>query len=219
MPRHLPALAILSTLAAAPAFAAPNLAGTEWRLVSPQAERAPTIRFETGRASGFSGCNRFVWTHKDGKSLVAGTRMMCAPSAMRTERAFLALLEADPRVEADGRATTLALVAGDTRYTFARIGAPSPAAPVVERSEYLTVAPFTRPCSAGAGRMDCLQVKGADGAWQHFYGAIEGFAPEPGVTYTLKVRVIPVANPPADAPNRRVVLERVVMTEKAEKLN
>ncbi|TCP09108.1 heat shock protein HslJ [Crenobacter luteus] len=219
MPRHLPALAILSTLAAAPAFAAPNLSGTEWRLVSPQAERAPTIRFDDGRASGFSGCNRFVWTRQDGKSQVAGTRMMCAPAAMRTEQAFLALLEAGPRVETDDRATTLSLVAGDTRYTFARVGAPSSAVPVAEHSEYLTVAPFTRPCSAGAGKMDCLQVKGADGAWQHFYGGIEGFTPEPGVGYTLKVRVIPVANPPADAPNRRVVLERVVMTEKAERLD
>ncbi|WP_166726949.1 META and DUF4377 domain-containing protein [Crenobacter cavernae] len=214
-------IALVAACAAAPAFAFPNLAGTEWQLDTPRAENPPTLRFDAGKATGFGGCNRYVWTHKDGKSLVAATRMLCAPAAMQTEQAFFKLLEARPRLVPDGRATKLALVAGSTRYEFRRVKTEQPTtAPAVETSRYLTVAPFTAPCSAGVAKMQCLQVRESDsGDWQNFYGGIEGFTPQPGIQYTLKVRVIPIANPPADAPNRRVVLERVVMQEKTEKLN
>ncbi|WP_181880980.1 META and DUF4377 domain-containing protein [Crenobacter cavernae] len=212
-------IALVAACAAAPAFAFPNLIGTEWQLESPRAENPPTLRFDAGKATGFGGCNRYMWTHKDGKSLVAATRMLCAPAAMRVETDFFKLLEARPRLVPDGRATKLALVAGSTRYEFKRVKAVQPTGQVEETSKYITVAPFTAPCS-GVAKMQCLQVRESDsGDWQHFYGGIEGFTPQPGVQYTLKVRVIPIANPPADAPNRRVVLERIVMQEKTEKLN
>jgi len=224
---------LLAALVAAPVMAFPNLMGTQWEQVSPKVEgRAPTIAFEPGKMTGFSGCNRFVaTTNAEGKTVIAGTRMMCPPPAMKTETAFLKMLESHPRLVPDGHAQNLKMVAADgSVYQFKRVTgveptgpkadvAPAgPAANAVAGEQYLYVGPERQTCSAGAGKMECLQVRrSADGQWENFYNQIEGFDPQPGVSYYIKVRAIPVANPPADASSLRYVLERVVMSEKVER--
>jgi hypothetical protein len=217
---------LLAALVAAPVMAFPNLMGTQWEQVSPKVEgRAPTIAFEPGKMTGFSGCNRYVaTTNAEGKTVVAGTRMMCPPPAMQTEAAFLKMLENHPRLMPDGKAQNLKMVAADgITYQFKRVAAAEPAKqPVAGEAtageQYLYVGPERQSCSAGAGKMECLQVRrSADEQWQNFYGRIDGFEPQPGVSYYIKVRVIPVANPPADASSVRYVLERVVMSQKTER--
>ncbi len=62
----------------------------------------------------------------------------------------------------------------------------------------LHVAPFRRECT-GMVVMQCMQVKERpQDDWQNFYDAIEGFDPEPGYGYRLRVLKRPVPDPPAD---------------------
>lgn len=92
------ALALLALLAAACAQTpapAPSLAGTHWMRVDrgEDAPHFPTLDFETARASGHAGCNRwFASVSAEGEQVTFGdigaTRMMCPPPAMATERAF-----------------------------------------------------------------------------------------------------------------------------------
>lgn len=84
------------------ATAQPSLEGVTWRLtdlpgLSPEALAASqspvTARFESGRVTGFSGCNRFTGTYtaQEGRITIgtlAGTMMACAPEAMAIEKAF-----------------------------------------------------------------------------------------------------------------------------------
>ncbi|WP_228401596.1 DUF4377 domain-containing protein [Chryseobacterium sp. PMSZPI] len=71
-------------------------------------------------------------------------------------------------------------------------------------------------CSAGAGRMKCMQVKeNASENWTNFYSNIEGFTYEPGYEYVLKVKTEKIANPPADASSiKYTLIEQVSKTKK-----
>jgi len=63
----------------------------------------------------------------------------------------------------------------------------------------------------GVAPQKCLQVKSKpDAEYQLFYSPIEGFNYEPGYEYQIRVKVTPVANPPADAPAYRYSLVDVV---------
>lgn len=74
----------------------------------------------------------------------------------------------------------------------------------------LIVGPERKPC-VGVGPMECLQVKEKEDApWTLFYEPIAGFTHEKGYECTLRVRVIPVANPPADASRLRYTLLEVL---------
>ncbi|WP_082376990.1 DUF4377 domain-containing protein [Chryseobacterium indologenes] len=80
----------------------------------------------------------------------------------------------------------------------------------------LIVGSQTVDCSAGAGRMKCMQVKeDASGSWTNFYSQIEGFTYEPGYEYVLKVKTEKIANPPADASSiKYTLIEQVSKTKK-----
>ncbi len=83
-----------------------TLESTSWRLVSlpghaPAAlaalEQGPTARFESGRVSGFGGCNRLMgsYTLQQNRLTIgglAGTMMACPEPAMSIERALHAAL-------------------------------------------------------------------------------------------------------------------------------
>jgi heat shock protein HslJ/uncharacterized membrane protein len=102
------------------------LEGTSWRLASPpglageakDAKAAPiTVRFADGRASGFSGCNRFTGAYtREGDTLtvgrLAGTMMACPEPRMAAERAFLDGLSGSHRVAIAGELLTLAPASG-----------------------------------------------------------------------------------------------------------
>lgn len=93
-----------------PAF---PLEGTTWRLdASDPKAPPPTVRFADGRASGFSGCNRFTGGFKrDGDALtvgpLGGTMMACPEPRMAIEKAFLERLSGTHRVAISGDRLTL----------------------------------------------------------------------------------------------------------------
>jgi heat shock protein HslJ len=82
-----------------------QLGGLEWRAVDINgapvlAEAAPTLRLDSGRASGNASCNRFSGSYqlmRGGERLrfgpLAVTRMACAPAIMDQERRYLAIVE------------------------------------------------------------------------------------------------------------------------------
>ncbi len=80
----------------------------------------------------------------------------------------------------------------------------------------LIIGAQTVDCSAGAGRMKCMQVKEKESdSWQNFYSNIEGFTYEPGYEYVLKVKTEKIANPPADASSiKYTLIEQVSKTKK-----
>ena len=82
-----------------------QLGGAEWRAVDINGapvlpEAAPTLRLDSGRASGNASCNRFSGSYQlmRGRERLrfgplAATRMACAPAVMDQERNYLAILE------------------------------------------------------------------------------------------------------------------------------
>lgn len=78
----------------------------------------------------------------------------------------------------------------------------------------LQVAPKRRQCT-GMIEMQCLQVRElvpgkAPQKWMPFFGEIAGFKHARGQRYTLRVRKDKIENPPADAPNTRYTLLKVL---------
>ena len=67
-------------------------------------------------------------------------------------------------------------------------------------------------CRAGAGGpRKCLQIReDANAEWENFYDQIAGFEWQEGMEYELRVRVIPVENPPADASSVKYELIEIV---------
>ncbi|WP_062791140.1 META and DUF4377 domain-containing protein [Aquitalea pelogenes] len=219
---HWKTTAIIVALLSAPVLARPNLIGTDWQLVSPKvAEPQPTLSFQAKGISGFAGCNRFTGhSNAEGKLVIATTRMMCPPAMMQTEQAYVGFLSQPFQIKTDGKAQQLVLTgkAGD-EYRFVRkqdkaAGQNTAATTPAQRPQYLYVSAVRKNCSAGAGQMQCLQVRSSENQpWQLFYGEIEGFTPQPDTAYYLKLRYETVANPPADASAVRTILERVVFSE------
>ncbi|MCX7033042.1 MAG: DUF4377 domain-containing protein [Arenimonas sp.] len=107
-----------------------------------------------------------------------------------------------------GCATT---ASGEAGTTEAAASAPAGAAlPPEGREIIVNVAGQRAPCE-GAAPMLCLQVRTQPGApWQLHYFDIEGFNWQSGTEYVIRVREFPVADPPADAPSLRWVLEEVL---------
>lgn len=78
------------------------------------------------------------------------------------------------------------------------------------RVRILQVAGQRVPCT-GVAPMLCLQVRSTPGAaWEAHYFEIEGFNWQVGVEYVIRVRELPVPNPPADGSSVRWVLEEVL---------
>lgn len=74
------------------------LAGSQWRMQNEtRSATPPTIAFETDRATGYAGCNRwFASASASDQAIDFGdigmTRMMCSPPSMAAERAFATTL-------------------------------------------------------------------------------------------------------------------------------
>jgi len=109
------------------AAGASALTGNVWRLQSLPgkdakalgAARPPlTMRFEAGRVSGFSGCNRLVGSYSVENDIVtlsqlAGTMMACPEPAMALESAFRAALGGPLRFSIDGDRLSLKPASGE----------------------------------------------------------------------------------------------------------
>jgi heat shock protein HslJ len=115
-----------------PTAAAPTatLEGADWRLTNlpgqtvPAGNAAPTARFEGGRVSGFSGCNRFMGNFTvDRERLtigtLAGSMMACPEPAMALETAFLSFLSGTLAANVAGDRLSLTPVAGGAPLQFA----------------------------------------------------------------------------------------------------
>ncbi|MGS1110044.1 DUF4377 domain-containing protein [Achromobacter anxifer] len=174
------------------------------------------------RISGFAGCNQYngSYTVANGLLIVQGrpvsTRMACAQQNMTLEQDFLAALTSITATSVDNannpQRMTWVLSSGD-RLDFGRRADPiaggqqGPTKLVYVNSERV-------PCSAGAGRAMCYQVRDSAGQpWQLWYGEITGFNFQPGVRYRLRVVEVRNPNPPADASTLSWVLDAVVEQE------
>ncbi|WP_148715866.1 META and DUF4377 domain-containing protein [Chitinolyticbacter meiyuanensis] len=178
------------------------------RVVRPADDKVG-LSIQGDRITGFSGCNRFMGALRYQDQTIAigplaGTRMACLDAGRsQLESDVLAALQAANRFALDaGQHAVLLRGPQGQLVTLVRQGQG------VEK--VLQIAPQTRSCS-GVGKMECLQVRESAGQdWQLLYQGIEGFQREEGVAYVLKVREERVDNPPADAPDRRLVLIEVL---------
>lgn len=200
----------------------------QWQQAGPDGQPLQTLQLKDGQLSASAGCNRLFGPARieQGRLVVghlASTLMACAPDAMQREQALAALLRSRPQVRLDGDKLLIGEVAQQQVWQpvaavphaakpEAAVTPIAPAAPAVAPAtqRFIYVAPERRPCT-GVAPMQCLQVRErANQPWQHHYGDIEGFQFEPGTAYRLRISEIKVANPPADAPDRRWVLETIV---------
>jgi len=203
----------------------PALKGHDWRLVAAPGMAAgaslpgvgagaATLRFEEGRFSLGGPCNRHtgVWALEDGRirfggegGVLASTRMMCPPEIMAREQALLAALQQPMLPEVEG--PFLRLVAADGgHWRFDSRDVP----PAEGRERIVQVAAQRAPCTGVVPGL-CLQIRTQPGAaWQLHYGEIEGFDWQVGVEYVIRVRELPVANPPADGSSLRWVLQEIL---------
>lgn len=174
--------------------------------LSPFADRPITINFEAGGISGDAGCNNYFSDYTiAGEMLTIGligsTMMACDSDLMLVEQQFLSALESARLYTMQADTLTLQLESGALHFSNAQpvektlfVGA--------EQVDCMGVAPQT-----------CLLVKDVDSAeWEYFYDAITGFEWEAGYEYELRVRIIPVENPPADASS--VVYELIELVSK-----
>lgn len=169
------------------------------------------LALKDGQLSVSAGCNRLFGAAKvvEGRLIVpqlASTMMACDPASMARERKLSALLASHPAVQVqDG----LLLVGEPGSQLRLKAQEDLSAAPL----KFVYVANGRQPCT-GVAAMQCLQVREQkDQPWQHHYGEIEGFKPEPGMAYRLRIREVHVANPPADAPSVRWVLDEIIEQE------
>ncbi|MCY1199796.1 MAG: META and DUF4377 domain-containing protein [Achromobacter veterisilvae] len=174
------------------------------------------------RIAGFAGCNQYSasYTVANGLLIVrdhpVSTMMACAPDSMTLEQDFLAGMTRITASSVDStnnpQRMTWILASGDTLDFGRRTdpiagGQPGPTKLVYVNSERV-------PCSAGAGRALCYQVRdSAAQPWQFWYGEITGFHFQPGIRYRLRVVEVQDPNPPADASSVRWVLDAVVEQE------
>ncbi|AOX99317.1 META and DUF4377 domain-containing protein [Jeongeupia sp. USM3] len=174
-----------------------------------------TVKIDGARISGFSGCNRFTGQIEYGvKPLkvgpLASTMMACIQNETATyEHAMHQVLNGAKSFSlAEGKL----IFSNDAGNLISLVRADAAAPAGVER--VLEISPERKTCS-GVGKMECLQVR-EPGAkdWQLMYFGIEGFEPQPGVGYTVKVREERVENPPADAPNRKLILIETLETRR-----
>ncbi|MCP9760118.1 DUF4377 domain-containing protein [Aquitalea sp. S1-19] len=207
MTRH--TLIALSAVAALSACASQAPLSGQWQAGS--GEGKTTLSLKEGMLAASAGCNRLFGPAeiKDGRLVVgnlASTMMMCPPELMQKEEALKKLLASKPQVEAQAGK----LVIKSAAQTLVLDAAPS-----LEggKTRFIYVMGETKPC-VGVAPTQCLQVR-EDKAqpWQNYHGQIEGFTPEAGLNYRLRIKEFDIANPPADAPSKRWVLDMVVESE------
>jgi len=201
--------------------AAAQLAAQHWDLVGWSGRQLPPgkpLRLDfdaaSGRFSSDTGCNRAGGAFRvdrdrlrlgDGKRGFASTLMACPPPAMATERAYVDALSAVTRYRLAGDRLVLRTAKGAT-LTYRAAHKPAADAP----RKFIYVSAETRPCN-GVAPMTCLQIRERPGdRWQLHYGGIEGFRPQPGIEYRLRIFEERIANPPADASSLRWTLDQVI---------
>ena len=86
---------------------------------------------------------------------------------------------------------------------------------------FLEIAPTTKPCTAGAVQMQCLQVKEVKyneqgiktytgSQWENFYNNIDGFKHNTNQQVIIRVNKYKVSKPPTDSSSYAYVLDTVI---------
>ncbi|UTH75734.1 META and DUF4377 domain-containing protein [Chromobacterium sp. IIBBL 290-4] len=183
----------------------------EWKQAG-AGEQAILLRIDQERLFAKAGCNGMFGPFSLSQGAIrserlAATLMMCPPEAMQRDAKLRHQLEAGMSARLVG--DELRLSDGEQTLRFER----QPQGEI----KFIYVAAERKPCS-GVAPMQCLQVRDDKAKpWQLHYGEIEGFKPEPGVAYRLRIKEVKVDNPPADASSIRWILDLVVEQEVVKK--
>ncbi|MGV8959741.1 MAG: META domain-containing protein [Stenotrophomonas sp.] len=197
-----------------------------------RADHPLTLDFKQGRLSASNTCNRMSGSYTvDGATLTVGamasTMMACNdPTLMTLDQAVGEHLQGALKVEALDAATLKLVNAKGDVLTFR--GAPTAETRYGGQGEtvFLEVGAQTRPCAHGGVDAQCLQTReihyaengvkqGAPGAFENFYGNIEGYTHQAGVRNVLRLKRYTLAYPPADGSSQAYVLDMVVESETA----
>lgn len=190
------------------------------------------LDFADGRLGVSNSCNRMGGTYSIQRDQLnvqpmVSTQMACADGKlMALDQEAGRRLEGMSRFELAGDTLTLRTASGDVLIfqgaptAETRYGGPG-------ETVFLEVAAQTKPCShpLTAG-MQCLQVReigyddqgvktGSDGAFENFYGNIQGYAHEPGIRNVLRLKRYTLKNPTADGSSIAYELDMVVESETA----
>lgn len=199
------------------------------------AGRAPLeLTFAEGRISIANACNVIHGTYEQhDQTLTMGhfvsTQMACADLAVdaldpaATEN-FSGTLYVAQLTSSGGSARLVLEKATGERYVF--IGRATVQTRFGSEGElvFFEVGPHTATCNDGNVERPCLQVRelhydeqgirqGQAGAFENFYGRIEGFEHQRGQRSVLRVRRFVIPNPPQDASSQAYVLDMVVESE------
>jgi heat shock protein HslJ len=200
-----------------------------------RADKPVTLDFKDGRLSVSNTCNHLGGSYTlEGNALTVGpmmsTQRACGePGVMELDRLAGDRLQGKLTVRSlDAAGLSVATASGDV-LTFR--GEPTPETRYGGTGErvFMEVDAQTKPCSHPLIKdYQCLQVRevkyddkgleqGKRGAYENFYGNIEGYNHEPGVRNVLRLNRFQIKNPPADAPSVAYVLDMVVSSELVKK--
>jgi heat shock protein HslJ len=192
-----------------------------------QQDKPVELNFQDGRISSRAACNTLTGSYsvRDGVMHVGqliSTMIGCPPALQAQDSRIGQLLEEPLKIHRLD-ATTLELLAQDgSTLTFAGQATAETRYGGEGTRVFMEVAAQTKPCSHGVMRhAQCLQVRevmydergleqGKRGAYENFYGDIEGYTHTPGTRNVLRLKRFNVKNPPADGASQAYVLDMVV---------
>ncbi|MGH8054766.1 MAG: DUF4377 domain-containing protein [Stenotrophomonas sp.] len=196
-----------------------------------RADKPVTLDFKDGRLSASNTCNNIGGSYTlEGDALTVGslasTMKACAePGVMELDKLVGERLEGTLTVRSlDASTLTLTTATGDVLTFRANPTAETRYGGAGEQV-FMEVDAQTKPCPHPLMKdATCLQVRevkyddkgleqGKRGAYENFYGNIEGYTHEPGVRNVLRLKRYEIKNPPADAPSQAYVLDMVVGSE------
>lgn len=116
---------------------------------------------------------------------LAETRLACAGNAMKEDRQLSVFLMSKPSLIQEGK--SYFLKAGNVKIPVIKEEAKN----ATDRGviKFVYVKGEKKSCDAGIRKHMCLQIRNTEKeAWQLFYDDIEGFKPEPGYVYRLRIK-------------------------------
>ncbi len=200
-----------------------------------RADKPLTLIFNDGRLSVDNACNRLGGSYTlEGDALTVGdmmsTNMACGePGVAALDGLVSERLKGKLKLTAlHADAMTLVAANGDVLGFRAE---PTAEARYGGEGEtvFMEVDAQTKPCQHPLMKnATCLQVRevkyddkgleqGKRGAYENFYGNIEGYTHTPGVRNVLRLKRFQVKNPPADGSSLAYVLDMVVSQEAVDK--
>ncbi len=163
--------------------------------------------------------------------LMTSTAMGCMnPAVAQLDGAISERLEGKPHIQLRAGAEPHLLLTTDSGDVLDFVGVPTAETRYGGSGEtvFLEVDAHKHPCSHPLmPNQRCLKVRevhydanglasGTPGEWRLLSQNIEGYAHEDGLRNVLRVKRYEIKNPPADAPSQALVLDMVVMSERAE---